>query len=343
MLDGIDEGGDFKPRIEEFLTTFLVRHNIPLIATTRPEGYSKDLYEGKFERLSLAPLDRPQQDQIIENRLGPDVLKSLGPQVEAMNDSEGKSICSNPLMLSMVISIFQSGGGVLPSSRFELYKKALMTMLTRVDLKEFDARGNLEEVPDQATIEKLLCKIAMDRHFAHEKSIMPDIIESIVREDRTLRGPWQYVEAKVIAGRLPVLSCLEPTPLKLQFAHLSFQEFLVAQEWVRDCDEKNKHHGHVTGTKAILPLANLLRDPWWHNTTRMACHQSDNVINAIMASHIPRVDLRGQKLNGDAIVPLMVDCRLLTNRSIVELDLSGNALTGARSASRVYHGSANSC
>ena len=61
MLDGIDEGGEFKPRIEHFVTTFLVRQRISLIATTRPEGYTKALYEGNFERFSLAPLDRPQQ------------------------------------------------------------------------------------------------------------------------------------------------------------------------------------------------------------------------------------------------------------------------------------------
>ena len=37
LLDGIDEGGDAKGRIEEFITTFLVRQRVPLIVTSRPE------------------------------------------------------------------------------------------------------------------------------------------------------------------------------------------------------------------------------------------------------------------------------------------------------------------
>ena len=37
LLDGVDEGGDAKPRIEDFITVFLVRQRVPLIVTSRPE------------------------------------------------------------------------------------------------------------------------------------------------------------------------------------------------------------------------------------------------------------------------------------------------------------------
>lgn len=339
MLDGIDEGGEFKPRIEHFVTTFLVRQRISLIATTRPEGYTKALYEENFERFSLAPLDRPQQEQIIENRLGPDACHELARQLDSMNDSEGKSICNNPLMLSMVISIFQNGGGVLPSSRFELYEKALSTMLTRVDFKQLDAREDADEVPDPRAIEELLRLIAVHRHFDHDKNIMPDAIESVVRDDKALRHAWQHVEAKVIAGRLPVLSCLEPTPLKLQFAHLSFQEFLVSKQFVRYCEKNERGGGRrggsattsttATTTSKIPPLATLLGDPWWHNTVRMACEASGAAVDTIMVSHTPNVHLYDQQLKGDAIFPLMFDCRLLTHQPIHQLVLSRNSLSGA--------------
>ncbi len=37
LLDGVDEGGDAKDRIENFITLFLVRQRVPLIVTSRPE------------------------------------------------------------------------------------------------------------------------------------------------------------------------------------------------------------------------------------------------------------------------------------------------------------------
>ena len=37
LLDGVDEGGDAKSRIEHFITVFLVRQRVPLIITSRPE------------------------------------------------------------------------------------------------------------------------------------------------------------------------------------------------------------------------------------------------------------------------------------------------------------------
>ena len=37
LLDGIDEGGDAKDRIESFITSFLVHQRVPLVVTSRPE------------------------------------------------------------------------------------------------------------------------------------------------------------------------------------------------------------------------------------------------------------------------------------------------------------------
>ena len=37
LLDGVDEGGYAKSRIEDFITVFLVRQRVPLIVTSRPE------------------------------------------------------------------------------------------------------------------------------------------------------------------------------------------------------------------------------------------------------------------------------------------------------------------
>ena len=71
---------------------------------------------------------------MIENRVGRLGLEALSSSLETMKDSEGQSMFSNSLMLTMAISIFQSGGGRLPSSRYELYEKAIGTVLRRADI-----------------------------------------------------------------------------------------------------------------------------------------------------------------------------------------------------------------
>ena len=271
-----------------------MRQRIPLIVTTRPEGYTKDQYpDSKFTRMLLAPLDRKQQEEIIDNRIGRPALQELRPNLDAMKDSDGNSICSNPLMLSMVISLFQSGGGSLPSSRFELYKKAVSMMLSRVDFKHL---GEIRERTksgrasfDLLAVERLMQKVALRRHHARDKDILAGDIEQAVQGDETLRVAWGHTEARVMAGRLPVLSCLEHNPLKLRYSHLSFQEFFVAQEWVECC---NNSLLAESKDQAALPTLVHTLDPltggWWHNTMRMACQKSTAVIQAFARPYLPR-------------------------------------------------------
>lgn len=363
--------------------------------------------------MSLAPLDRKQQEQIIENRVGHQALKDIGPYLDTMKDGEDNSICSNPLMLSMIISLYKSGSGSLPSSRFELYEKSVDTMIRRFDVKRlYDART---QAIDLRAIECLLTRLALHRHEEHDKDISSKIIENVVRDDAALHLAWQHVEAQVMDGRFPILSCLEASPLKLRFAHLSFQEFLVAKQWVRYhegdllgvgdpkllCGHTFVVHGlgnrkctvvdfnkiinpfkHSTHTVRLLdgttrdvvlrrkkaeieigvpfctlnacstkmsaptdaagvrsrnewsslPLNDMLNDGWWHNTIRMACHQSKLVIDAMMRSHRPtssKINLRNSGLKGAAIIPLMLDCGLVTTSTcILQLDLSKNELEG---------------
>ena len=332
LLDGVDEGGELKPRIESFITEFLVRQRISVVVTTRPEGYAKARYTD-FQRMSLAPLDRKQQEQIIENRVGRLGLEALSSNLETMKDSEGQSICSNPLMLSMVISIFQSGGGRLPSSRYELYEKAIDTVLRRADVKQLGGnRAPGTCGADLSAVQRLLSLIAVRRHHEHDKDISVDDITIVVRDDETLDQAWQHIEAQLAMGRLPVLSCLDPRPqLKIRFAHLSFQEFLVAQEWV----ERHANFGVESNMHERIPsLATMLNDGWWHNTMRMACEQSEAVIHTIVGPHLSNsetvLDLSHTRLAGDNILDLILfilGCGLISP-NLKELKLDANSIEG---------------
>ena len=112
LLDGLDEGGKARAEIEKHVTEVLAPQGHVMLVTSRPAGLNDRLFEPHFHRLQLRPLTDAQQRQVIEQRLG------AGPQADALGkyvrekvpiDSvENVRVTGNPLMLSMVISIFES-------------------------------------------------------------------------------------------------------------------------------------------------------------------------------------------------------------------------------------------
>ena len=134
--------------------------------------------------MQLAPLTPHQQQQIVENRIGSHAGKQLSPHIETLLDSEGNSICGNPLMLSMVISIFQAGGAVFPKTRFELYESAVSTMLTRLDFKDIAQRAtSLHGAKEH--VRGLLVALAADRQHAHDKDITDTDAEKVCEDDES--------------------------------------------------------------------------------------------------------------------------------------------------------------
>ena len=248
----------------------------------RSQGFTKSKFlETKaFVHMCLEPLTKRQQEQIIENRLGRDAVKPMRQHIEKLVDFEGATICGNPLMLSMVISIFQAGGAVFPKTRFELYQSAVSTMLTRLDFKDIAQRSQAQS----EDVRRLLVEIADNRQRAHDKDITETHVRQAIGADVLLMDAWKYVEEQVLQGKLPLLSCLEPSPLKLRFAHLSLQEFLCVEKWLAAIKAKESnsdaltkwltaHHlpGRTKITVALPPLAEMLNDGWWRNSLTMAC------------------------------------------------------------------------
>ena len=56
LLDGVDEAGDMKPRIEAHISTVLARQRHVMVVTSRPAGLTRDLYAEAFTHLELCTL-----------------------------------------------------------------------------------------------------------------------------------------------------------------------------------------------------------------------------------------------------------------------------------------------
>ena len=134
LLDGLDEGGQKRAEIERHAAEVLAPQGHVVLCTSRPAGIDEARF-ATFRRLQLSPLTDEQQEAALVQRLGEAAAAELMPYVRdrVPIDTETKQrVTANPLMLSMVASVFELRRGVdMPSTVAELYSIASDAMLAR--------------------------------------------------------------------------------------------------------------------------------------------------------------------------------------------------------------------
>ena len=143
LLDGIDEAGQAREQLDSHILNVLAGQGFIMIVTSRPSGTQTERYSASgFQELKLSALSTEQQRSVIARRISePESAEQLTRYVEdkVPNDARsGEKITGNPLMLSMVISIFRSsvsedGEISMPENVSELYGIATSSMLKTID------------------------------------------------------------------------------------------------------------------------------------------------------------------------------------------------------------------
>ena len=110
LIDGIDEGGKARESIERHVTEVLAVQGHPMLVTSRPAGLNEEAFAGSFHRLRLLPLTDQQQLQVTEQRAGSncEALTRYVAEKVPLDMETGARVTGNPLMLSVVISLFES-------------------------------------------------------------------------------------------------------------------------------------------------------------------------------------------------------------------------------------------
>eukprot|EP00937_MAST-01D_sp_MAST-1D-sp2_P003080 g3080.t1 len=159
LVDGLDEAGDARPEVEAFVSCELMARGHRVLATSRRSGFSTDLraqFNSAHSRfvVQVLPLSVEQQRQMVASRLVTDDVRAF---TEAARDPRYAELVENPLMLTMMISVFDEMGGKLPEQRSELYGRALAAMLGRADAVRKAAGG-------RAQLEDTLRRVALASH-----------------------------------------------------------------------------------------------------------------------------------------------------------------------------------
>ena len=68
LLDGVDEGGAFRERLERHIVNVLVPQGLTMVITSRPAGLSEALFTS-FYRVSISTLTHSEQEVAVGRRL----------------------------------------------------------------------------------------------------------------------------------------------------------------------------------------------------------------------------------------------------------------------------------
>ena len=277
LIDGLDEGGQVREQIERHVAEVVVPQGHVLLATSRPAGVSEERYKD-FHRLRLSALSEEQQQQAVERRLGEraaELLPYLREKIPLDGDTQTR-ITGNPLMLSMVISVYELRQGIaMPATASELYSVATRAML--------DQAGASEELV--RALSALFCA-------AHTKQQRIITEEHLQEAAQALDGAdgLSTLRARALQDRMPLLSVLQAEPLQMQAAHLSLQEFFVAQAICEGRGQLKLPIEHV-GSSGAIHRVKLSFGVWWSNTAKLCSEMGDGFGRSL---------LRAAGIEGDA-------------------------------------------
>jgi hypothetical protein len=227
------------------VTEVLAPQGHVMLVTSRPASLDKERFRHHFVHdVHLEPLTEEQQKEVVVKRLGEgehsELLEYLSNPERVPIDYETKQrVTGNPLMLSMVISIFQSKqgtGSAMPATITELYATASRAMLERMDHKERSAAASAAAVPH---LTSLFEATFFQAHAAEVRDFGNTQLNRAALElfacRTTAELPTEAKEAlravreRVAQDRLPLLSLLEAEPLLMRSSHLSFQEYFTVR------------------------------------------------------------------------------------------------------------------
>jgi Ran GTPase-activating protein (RanGAP) involved in mRNA processing and transport len=189
LLDGLDEAGAKRDDIERHVVDVLAPQGHVLLCTSRPAGVNEARFAA-FRRLALAPLSDEQQVRALEQRLGAERAAALLTYVRDVmpRDDTGQKVTSNPLMLSMVASVYELRQGVgMPATVAELYATASDAMF---------ARGGVA-TPE---LKRLLQRIFFEAHVAQRRLIEDRQLDEAALG---LEAPEALAKIRAEAAKMP--------------------------------------------------------------------------------------------------------------------------------------------
>jgi predicted NACHT family NTPase len=250
-FDGLDEIAD---EVKREKVVGLAREWLEHYPRAKCVFTARDFVEGPWtawlERICLSGLDAAGQVELRRRWLGSgtELERTFARELECMPAMS--RVMHVPLLATLTLLVFR-GTGRLPASRTQLYETFLDLLCGGWDL----AKGVMRDrVFGRAPTEMVITRLAASIHWKKRRNFDVAAVSSAIAE--TLRRGFAP-KGEVLISELLEDGIFVRLPKGLQFAHLSFQEFLAAKNMVGDLHRE----------KLRLVLAAYLRgDNWWRET-----------------------------------------------------------------------------
>ena len=278
MLDALDEVPQEK-RISllENLKRFAKNYRCPMIGTSRIVGYSGGFVDGVKE-VEIVPFSQQQIEQYIETwfRNAAECLNNTVSPSELIRELRNKpqirGLAQNPLLLSLICSLYQEKG-LMPVRRWQVYEKTLEYMLGNWYI------DNRRQIPNTAWIaakQELLGEIAYQFSCeSKEVFTMHDLRSQIEKylQNQCVSTDFRSIKTSDIIAELSeqdgILQKLSRDGKQYVFLHRTFHEYLTASYLKRSIETDlnrgislvRKYLWEYEWYETFSLLAGLLEDP----------------------------------------------------------------------------------
>ena len=316
LLDGLDEGGALRSKIEEHVLKVLAPQGHVLLCTSRPAGIDEEMYsEAGLHLMNLSPLSEEQQRHALVQRLGSELASKLIHYVaaELPLDREGNRVTSNPLMLSMVASVFEIRRGTdMPATTAGLYEIATDAMITRGGT----TFGNTH---------LLLQAVFFEAQKGHQRELDLADLESSVRTIGGTKAALDELQELMLKDKMPLISLLIAKPLKVQSSHLSFQEYFAARAICEDSVQQLAAMNGQDNRLSMLPPWKWTA--WWANVLTFGIQMGDSFLHGLLRAAGVTGDVLdlGNKLGGHPPTVHQVVAEL--SKVLISLNLASNEIS----------------
>ncbi len=241
LLDALDEVPTEhrqRQRLIEKLNRFAQRQPpCPIICTSRIVGYSGAFVQGAKE-VEIVPFSQKQTEEYIETwfrnaagYLNNDAVSASSLIRELRNKPQIRGLAQNPLLLSLICSLYQEKGLTLPARRCEVYEQAVRYMLGKWSKNRNPELNDAWIDAKTELLEELAYQFSCDGKEIFTLRELRKTIDEYLRSGNASTD-FDKLSASLLISELSeqdgILQKLHKDGDQYLFLHRTFQEYLTA-------------------------------------------------------------------------------------------------------------------
>ncbi|MGK7957573.1 MAG: NACHT domain-containing NTPase, partial [Crocosphaera sp.] len=279
LLDALDEvPKDDRIPLSKKINRFLRNYPCTIICTSRIVGYAGNFIDGGKE-VEIVPFDDEKTTDYINTwfnhaagNIEDDTVSAEGLINELKNKPQIQGLAQNPLLLSLLCSLYQSKGLILPARRTQVYQKAVNYILSQW------SKDNQRKLSDEGWV---IAKTDLLEYLAYKfscknqevfsgKELSSKIDQYLNKTDKREFNQKTATDLiKELTEEDGIIQTLSAEGNQYLFLHRTFQEYFTAS-YLKEKIEKNEKQGlkliqahfrEYDWHETIILTAGLLKNP----------------------------------------------------------------------------------